>query len=345
MAIALKRGINISHWLSQTRQCLERLDTYFTQDDVQRLAGMGFDHLRLPVDEENLWDEDGQPVARTFDALDRALDWLDEAGLCAVVDLHILRNHYFGDKDVPALFADPAAADHFAGLWAQLSDRLKGRATDKVAYELLNEAVAPTEEDWNRVAHRAFDEVRGRETDRIIVLRSNCWNSAQRMVGLRVPADDPNVVLTFHFYRPMFITHYRASWVQMCLAYEGPVHYPGKPIAEADLAGMPEDWQKQVRESGSNAPFDRDTMELMIEGPLAVRRRTGLPLYCGEFGCITQVDPALRRAWLTDMIAVLEGHDIGWAMWDLKGGFGVLDRDGRNETGVTDILTGNRGGA
>jgi hypothetical protein len=57
-----KRGTNISHWLSQsTNRGVERR-TWFTKEDVAFLAGLGFDHLRIPIDEEQMWDQSGKPV-------------------------------------------------------------------------------------------------------------------------------------------------------------------------------------------------------------------------------------------------------------------------------------------
>ena len=31
-----------------------------------------------------------------------------------------------------------------------------------------------------------------------------------------------------------------------------------------------------------------------------------------------------RLAWYRDVVAVLEENRIGWAIWDYKGGFGIL---------------------
>ena len=47
-----RRGTNISHWLSQSRNRGDQRRTWFTREDVAFLAGLGFDHLRIPIDEE-----------------------------------------------------------------------------------------------------------------------------------------------------------------------------------------------------------------------------------------------------------------------------------------------------
>jgi Cellulase (glycosyl hydrolase family 5) len=93
-----KRGTNISHWLSQsTNRGVERR-TWFTKEDVAFLAGLGFDHLRIPIDEEQMWDQSGKPEIEAFSLLNQALDWCAEYKLNAIVDLHILRSHHFNEK-------------------------------------------------------------------------------------------------------------------------------------------------------------------------------------------------------------------------------------------------------
>ncbi|MFW5877841.1 MAG: glycoside hydrolase family 5 protein, partial [bacterium] len=53
------RGTNISHWLSQSdRRGMERVE-WFNEKDMDLIAEAGYDHIRLPVDEEQLWNEAG----------------------------------------------------------------------------------------------------------------------------------------------------------------------------------------------------------------------------------------------------------------------------------------------
>ena len=100
--------------------------------------------------------------------MDQALDWCEAAGLRTIVDLHILRSHYFIATSEPPLFTDPKEEAKFGDLWVQLSKRLERRSVDRVAYELMNEAVATNPEDWNRVAHAAFGAIRRRARGKLV---------------------------------------------------------------------------------------------------------------------------------------------------------------------------------
>lgn len=339
MAFRINRGTNISHWLSQSQSRGAERRAFFTEADVQRIAEMGdgvLDHIRLPIDEEQMWDEAGEKETEAFDLLDSALDWCERAGLRAVVDLHLLRTHHFLDEEDPLLFADPREEERFADLWRQLSQHLDERSIDTVAYELLNEAVARDPEDWNRVAMAAYHAIREREPERTIVLGSNWFNQHHTFRMLRVP-DDDDTILTFHYYLPMFVTHYKASWWAGGGTYSGPIHYPGSPIAEEDLVKLDPEFRRQIEENDWNRPFTRGTIVEDLAQPIAVREETGLPLYCGEFGCYDRTPDALRVAWFQDILSVFDEYDIAWANWDYKGAFGIVDHAGK-KTAIADVL-------
>ena len=105
----IKRGTNISHWLSQSEQRGEARRLHIQEDDFARLEQLGFDFVRIPIDEEQFWDEKGTKLTEAWDLLKNALDWSRKHNLRAIVDLHIIRSHYFnavndGDKAANTLF-------------------------------------------------------------------------------------------------------------------------------------------------------------------------------------------------------------------------------------------------
>lgn len=341
MPLQIKRGTNISHWLSQSEERGEARRAYFTRTDVRRIADWGFDHIRLPIDEVQLWDEQGRQEPEGFDLLDQALDWCAESGLKTVVDFHILRSHFFMQSSEPALFADPAEGAKFVELWKQLSERLNRRPVDQVAYELMNEPVALDADNWNRVALPAFRALRQLEPKRTIVLGSNRWNSVLTYDMLEVP-DDPEMILTFHYYLPMFVTHHRAWWCPEGKMYEGPVQYPGRPVPAEHVGEIkqgPDFSAPNLVISEVNKHYDRFSMVSDMSKPLAMARRKKLPLYCGEFGVIDLTPQPVRLAWLADLISVFAEYDIAWANWDYKEEFGIFDRQG-NSTGLAEVLLG-----
>ncbi len=323
MSFELRHGVNISHWLSQSKRRGEERRVWFTQADVERLAACGFDHLRYPVDEVQLWDEQGEREAEAFELLEQGLDWCAQAGLRAVVDLHIIRSHYF-NAEVNPLFDDPAEQDKFCALWADLSRALAHWPVDRVAYELLNEPNARTDEDWNSLAARALEEVRSHEPERVVAIDCNGVADPRFLPALRVPKDE-NLILSFHFYDPLVFTHYRAHWSAV-KAYEGPIDYPGELVSQEDWDALPE--RARLEGRGVRVFTEADS-ERLLEPPLALAKETGLPLWCGEFGALGTTPEPARERWYRDLLTALARHGIPWTVWDYKGEFGIFDREGR----------------
>ncbi|WPP51329.1 glycoside hydrolase family 5 protein [Catalinimonas niigatensis] len=320
----IHKGTNISHWLSQSEQRGEERVQFFQQDDVEYLAGLGFDHLRFPVDEEQMFDEAGNKEAEAFQLLHNALGWCQENGLRAIVDLHILRSHHFNEKEKP-LWTDPTAQEKFIQLWQSFSEELSEYPNGMLAYELMNEPVADDPAQWNQLVAKAFAAIRALEPERTIVIGSNRWQSADTFDALEVPENDENILLSFHFYEPFLLTHYQASWTDLA-DYTGPVHYPGQIVTEEELEALASPI-KNMAESRMRT-YNQDTLEYMMRKPLRVAQEKGLPLYCGEWGVIEHAPDEARQQWYRDMIHIFEKNNIAYANWDYKSNsFGLINSD------------------
>lgn len=325
----IRRGTNLSHWLSQDFHWQPR-QTWITENDFRFIARSGFDHVRLPVDEKELWGDDGSPNEDAFAVLQQALAWARANHLRVIVDLHTVRAHHFNAANEGGhntLFTDPKAQETFVGLWRQLSARLHDQPVDFVAYEIMNEPVADNPEDWNHLIAVAHAAIRKLEPNRVIVLGSNRWQLPYTMPLLKVPPGDRNIILSTHTYSPLLFTHYTADWVPI-KTYTGPVHYPGPvvppaiydelmakfgPAGQGDLiANAKDDW--------GPARFEQE-----LAPAIARAHELGLQLYCGEFGCLPTVPRADRLAYYRDLIATLEKNGVAWGNWEYKGDFGLFE--------------------
>ena len=65
----IKRGTNVSHWLSQSEQRGEIRRLHIQEDDFERLHDLGFDFVRIPIDEVQFWDEEGNKLPEAWDLL------------------------------------------------------------------------------------------------------------------------------------------------------------------------------------------------------------------------------------------------------------------------------------
>ena len=47
----------------------------------------------------------------------------------------------------------------------------------------------------------------------------------------------------------------------------------------------------------------------------------------GEFGCYQYTQHTLVMDWLEDYLRLWKERNMGWAMWNLRGSFGILDSE------------------
>ncbi len=333
----IKRGVNISHWLSQSRRRGEERTHFIQKEDIDFIARIGYDHIRIPIDEEQMWDTLGNKEAEAFELLHKGIQWAAENQLRVVVDLHILRSHYFNADEKP-LWTEPSAQEQFFNCWRDLSDELIKYPNGLVAYELMNEPVADDPEEWNILVDKALAVVRENEPERKVVIGSNRWQSVSTFDDLRVPEGDKNIILSFHFYIPFIVTHYQASWTGIA-DYVGPVKYPGLTIEEKDLEGLEDELYYRIK--NEQKYYTRDSLEVLMTKPIQKASQFGLLLYCGEWGCYPTIDDQSRMQWYKDMRFILEKNNIAWANWDYKGGFGIVDQDvSKPFDNLIDILVG-----
>jgi endoglucanase len=322
----IKRGTNIAHWLSQSERRGEARAGFFTQKDIAFINSAGFDHIRLPIDEEQMWDVEGKRYDDAFILLDQALSWCSDAGLRVVLDLHILRSHHFNAEEKP-LWTDEKEQDKFIKLWRNLSRAVHKWPNGMLAYEFMNEPVADDPEQWNQLLMRVADSIRAWEPERVLVIGSNRWQSANTFDQLKVPQDDPNIILSFHFYEPFHLTHYQASWTRL-KDFKGEVNYPGQIVVNGT---SPE--ERRI--------YNSDSLRKMIMKPLKVAQQFKLPLYCGEFGVIDKAPVEDKLAWYKDMIDLFKQYNVAYANWNYKAGsFGIVDEQLKPDKQLIKILTG-----
>ena len=82
------RGVNLGGWLSQfDAPTKEHFDTFITEEDIRRIAGMGLDHVRVPVDYTVIETEDGVPKEEGYQYIDKCVQWCRANGLHMIIDV------------------------------------------------------------------------------------------------------------------------------------------------------------------------------------------------------------------------------------------------------------------
>lgn len=331
-AATFRRGVNLSHWLSQNDAGHPYAAPWFDEEDVAWIAAQGFDHIRFPVDGRAWWRADGSLDEAKLAPFARALAWTKARGLGAVLDMHFLPGASFdpGDRQ-SAVFTDETLQAQVAEIWARIARRFAGEGAN-LRFEILNEPVAEKAEQLNAFNRRMLAAIRASNPTRVVYLTSNRWSTFATVEDLAVPADDPHVALTLHFYEPMVFTHQRASWVPF------PADMPAVPFPGRvpDLTGFVPRDHYAYQPAGTELTVQRLAEAFERVAAWAARHAPGREIYLGEFGVYRAADAASKRRYLAAIMANTERLGWSWAVWDYQDSFGVRDAAGRG----TPILEG-----
>ena len=297
--LGFKKGVNLGGWFSQCDYSEERLNNFITEADFEKIAALGFDHVRIPIDYNVIQNPDGTMRPDGLGRIDAALALCDKYGLKAVLDLHKTPGYSFdaGEKEA-GFFESESCQECFYWIWETLAEWFGGMS-DRVAFELLNEVTeARYLPAWKRISRECVRRIRFFAPDTIILLGSYNWNSARTVPELDAPYDD-KMVYNFHFYEPHVFTHQGAYWMP---------ELQNTRCAYADC-GASEQW-----------------FEDFLAPAIEKAKKENCELYCGEFGVIDVVPPEEAVKWFRDLHKVFERHGIAHAMWSWKQmDFGLID--------------------
>jgi endoglucanase len=322
------KGINLGGWFSQIDAIEEKdpsifpgidnhIKSFLESDDFQRISRSGFDHVRLPIDYQIFFSDEGELIYKERMALlERAVEEITQSGLILILDLHECPGHDFDDgvRFEQDFFTDQKKREAARRVWTQLCSRFGNNPL--IYLEILNEPVAPNDDLWNSIKQEMAGHIRSLAENSTLVIGSNRWNSPSTFANLK-PLDDPNVLYSFHFYSPLLFTHQRVPWVNDPLIMHSR-EYPGDyKIHNESL--------KDIRLEVEKGLWNKERITREIEPVLRFRDTFGLQVSCNEFGVFHQAPRESQLRWISDFISILKEHGIGYSYWNYKNlDFGLI---------------------
>jgi hypothetical protein len=333
----LRRGINVSHWFSQSPgdYSANHTDTETTPDDIATIAKLGFDNVRLSIDavplEQYPHGADGLNADFTG-RLDRAVDAILSNGMAVTIDLHP------EDSYKQQLRMDNSAVDRMVALWRRLAAHYAGRDPDRVFFEILNEPEVNDPYRWAGIQARVAAAIREVAPTNTIIATGPNYSDIPDLLSL-VPLEDGNVIYNFHFYDPHEFTHQGATWGPTWWRYEHGIPYPSVEDNMEELVNeVPSRAERFQLENYFLDHWDADHIHRLIDEAAGWAQANHVPLISNEFGVFRRADPVSRLNWIRDVRTAFEADGIGWAMWDYHNGFGVAVR-GKDGKSVVDPQT------
>jgi endoglucanase len=212
------------------------------------------------------------------------------------------------------LFEDAEALDGCAYQWHRLAERYRGVSSRHLSFNLLNEVARIPDADYERVVRRLVGEIRCVSPRRLILIDGLEWGGRPLLsVG-----DLLGIIQCGRGYQPMLISHYAASWV----FGDKPMAFPREQLR----------WPLDV----DGQHYDRQWLLTMQKQSWSPLEQQGGQVFIGEFGSHNQTPHSVALAWLADNLSVFRELGWGWALWNLRGSFGILD-SGRSDVDYEDF--------
>ncbi|MGQ0586658.1 MAG: glycoside hydrolase family 5 protein [Gammaproteobacteria bacterium] len=311
----LTRGVNLSTWLQHGPA---QADYMPDSRDWARLAALGLQHVRVPVDPAALVDERGLPRPQALAGLRAAIEGANRAGLLVVLAAQL------PPEPKARLVASEPDRVALAGFWRWLAGALRDLPADKLAFEPLNEPETSDAAASRALLQSLAGEIRAVAPKHTLIVSGHRYAGVVELEMLE-PLADANVVYSFHFYEPHNFTHQGADWGDPAWKLLRNFPYPSSPEAvAARLASAPAGTHELMKWHGEQR-WDKARIGALIESAAQWGRTHRVPVWCSEFGVLkTHALAADRAAWLTDVRSALEQQGIGWTHWDYAGAFGIV---------------------
>jgi endoglucanase len=316
-------------------------DGMFQEDDFRWMRDWGFNFVRLPMD-YRFWTDPNDLMKineKQVEPIDRAIRLGEKYGIHVNICLHRAPGECILDgmnealtgihitEEKTSVYDDPHTLGAFVRQWTFFADRYRGTPSERLSFNLVNEPmVRPTpaetaelkshksdagfsrelnerhERQYVRVARAAIGGIRAHDAERWIVTDGYLGGDAA------IPdLIDTGILQSCHTYYPVQLTHYQCEWARGFVTSDTPL-----PT-----------WPLKNREGHV---IDRAALATRFQPWRALTQR-GVRIHFGEMGAYKHTPPNVVLAWFDDTLNVLNDLHTGWALWNFRGPFGILDTE------------------
>jgi len=300
-----------------------------TEEHLKWMQDWGFDFVRLPIAYPYYLNIDRTrniTPAEVYNIDEKAVDRIDSLvtmahkyGMHTSINLHRAPGYCInaGFHEPYNLWTDETAQDAFNFHWGMWAKRYKNISAKKISFDLVNEPSMREDmndqhsksgpvpgEVYRKVAKRAAETIHKENKDHLVIADGNSGGN------IVIPElIDLNISQSCRGYYPHQISHYKAPW------------------ANKDIEHLPDPkWPGQV----GDQYLSREKLETFYK-PWIDLVNKGVGVHCGECGCYNKTPHDVFLAWFGDVLDILSKNNIGFAVWNFIGDFGVLN------SGRTDV--------
>jgi endoglucanase len=303
------------------------------EEHLKWMRDWGFNFIRLPIAypyylnfdrTKNITPEEVYNIDNAaVDKIDNLVQLAHKHDLHVSLNLHRAPGYCInaGFNEPYNLWKDQAAQDAFYFHWNMWAKRYRNVSSKKISFDLLNEpsmredmndqhskSSAVPGDIYRKVAQGALQAIHKENKHRLVIADgNNVGNNTIPEIA------DLDIAQSCRGYFPHAISHYKAPW-----ANKEPEHLP-----------MPK-YPGQVGSQFLNRQMLEDYYKPWIE-----MKNKGVGVHCGECGCWNKTPHDVFLAWFNDVLDILSSNNIGFALWEFIGDFGILN-SGREDVAYED---------
>ncbi len=274
----------------------------FVEKDFEWMAAWGFDFVRLPMD-YRCWTDTENPYKlneKVLKEIDQAVAWGRQYGVHVSLNLHRAPGYTVArPPEKLNLWNDEEAQRQFDFQWSTFAERYRGIPSEQLSFNLVNEPANVPPERYASVVARVSTAIRKIDPDRLIISDGMQWgrDPILQLVGW-------SIAQSTRGYDPMRVSHYQASWV-------GGERWqvPTWPLVEG------------------NRVYDKEWLLEDRIKPWKDLESKGVGVHVGEFGSFNKTPHEVVLNWLADYLSLWKQAGWGWALWNFRGSFGILDSE------------------
>jgi endoglucanase len=223
------------------------------------------------------------------------MDWVIDQAMQREVIVIVTMHHY------NELYKDPAGhKERFLAIWKQIAEHYKNYSP-AVVFEPLNEPHDNLNAgEWNKLLKEVHAVIRQSNPKRTVIFGPANYNDIRMLNTLDLPKNDPNIIVTAHYYLPYEFTHQGAHWAADSNAWLG-TKWTGT------------DSEKQAIVNDFNVAADW-------------AKKNNRPIFIGEFGANSKADMDSRVRWTKFVADTAIERGFSFTYWDFCGEyFGICD--------------------
>ncbi len=304
-----------------------------TEEDFKWMSDWGFDFVRIPMAypaylefdrRRDITPEEVYHLSEeALERVDRLVYMAHQYHMHVSLNLHRAPGYCInaGFHEPYHLWKDEAAREAFYWHWGMWARRYKNISRDKISFDLLNEPAMIDDmnnqhadkkivpgEIYAKVAENAAHAIWKENPGHLVIADGNEVGSKVIPELVHLP-----IAQSCRGYYPHIISHYKAPWAMKDLDHLPPLKYPGQ-VGDQFLS--------------------REMLERFYD-PWIKLAQSGTGVHCGECGCYIETPHEIFMAWFGDVVDILTSNGIGFALWNFRGNFGILD-SGRKDVDYED---------